>query len=117
MIEVFIESFRAWPIADSVFTEGGFTPVILWQMIHRITWLFSSALLLALPVITSVLVVNISFGIMSRASPQMNVFALGFPIGQLFGMLIIWIGFIGFLPQFQRFSENVFEFLRGILGA
>ena len=78
--------------------------------------MFASALLVALPVITSVLVVNISFGIMSRASPQMNVFALGFPIAQLFGMLIIWIGFVGFMPQFHRFSGDVFEFLRRILG-
>ena len=116
MIEVFLESFRVWPIAGSLFTTDGFTPEILWKMIHRISWMFASALLVALPVITSVLVVNISFGIMSRASPQMNVFALGFPISQLFGMLIIWIGFIGFMPQFHRFTGDVFEFLRQILG-
>mgnify|MGYP000238058108 CR=1 FL=1 len=117
MIEVFIESFRAWPISETFFTVGGFSPEVIWLMIHRISWMFASALLVALPVITSVLVINISFGIMSRASPQMNVFALGFPISQLFGMLIIWVGFVGFLPQYHRFTGDVFVFLRTLLGA
>ena len=116
MIEVFLESFRVWPISASIFNDGGFTPEIIWLMIHRVSWMFASALLLALPVITSVLVINISFGIMSRASPQMNVFALGFPISQLFGMLIIWIGFVGFLPQYHRFAGDTFAFLRNLLG-
>jgi len=117
MIEVFIESFRAWPITDTFYSEGGFSPEMIWLMVHRITWMFASALLVALPVITSVLVINISFGIMSRASPQMNIFALGFPISQLFGMLIIWVGFVGFLPQYHRFTGDVFVFLRTLLGA
>lgn len=117
MIEVFLESFRVWPISTSIFSDSGFSPEILWQMIHRISWLFAAALLIALPAVTSVLVVNISFGVMSRASPQMNVFALGFPIAQLFGLFIIWVSFVGFLPQFHRFTGDVFDFLRTMLGA
>ena len=116
MIEVFLESFRVWPISVSIFNDSGFTPEIIWLMIHRVSWMFASALLLSLPVITSVLVINISFGIMSRASPQMNVFALGFPISQLFGMVIIWVGFVGFLPQYHRFAGDTFAFLRNLLG-
>ena len=116
MIEVFIESFRVWPISATIFNDVGFTPEVIWLMVHRVSWMFASALLLALPVITSVLVINISFGVMSRASPQMNVFALGFPISQLFGMLIIWVGFVGFLPQYHRFVGDTFAFLRNLLG-
>lgn len=116
MIEVFLESFRVWPISTSIISDDGFSPEIIWLMIHRVSWMWASALLLSLPIITSVLVINISFGIMSRASPQMNVFALGFPISQLFGMLIIWVGFVGFLPQYHRFVGDTFAFLRTLLG-
>ncbi|WP_231878348.1 flagellar biosynthetic protein FliR, partial [Oleiphilus sp. HI0117] len=70
----------------------------------RINWLFASALLVALPVVTSVLIVNISFGVMTRAAPQMNVFSLGFPIGMIFGFFILWVGVGNVDMLFIRFS-------------
>jgi flagellar biosynthetic protein FliR len=87
---------------------------LLWGMIMRISWLFVSALLVSLPIVTAVLIVNLSFGIMTRAAPQMNVFSLGFPIGILFGLLIIWVSTSGLIPQFQKISEQTFLFLRQI---
>ncbi|KZY74091.1 flagellar biosynthetic protein FliR, partial [Oleiphilus sp. HI0068] len=92
MIEVIVESFRAWPISASIIGENSIEPYLLWDMLMRINWLFASALLVALPVVTSVLIVNISFGVMTRAAPQMNVFSLGFPIGMIFGFFILWVG-------------------------
>ena len=82
----------------------------------RINWLFASALLVALPVITTVLIVNISFGIVTRAAPQMNVFSLGFPIGMLFGLFLIWASIAEIGPMFERFSGELFEFFREIKG-
>lgn len=116
MIEVVIESFRAWPISDSIIGAGGVPPEILWDMIMRVNWMFASALLLALPAITSVLIVNLSFGIMTRAAPQMNVFSLGFPIGMLFGLFIIWVSVAGLLPQFEVISRETFIYLRDVMG-
>ncbi len=117
MIEVVVESFRTWPISGDILGQGGIAKDTLWEMIHRISWLFASALLLALPAITSVLIVNLSFGIMTRAAPQMNVFSLGFPIGMIFGLFIIWVSTSELLPQFQKLSEETYLFLREIQGA
>ena len=114
MLEVMVESFKAWPIAVKILGEGGFGVDLLWEMILRISWLFVSALLVALPIVTAVLIVNLSFGIMTRAAPQMNVFSLGFPIGILFGLLIIWVSTSGLSYQFQAISEQTFQFLRQI---
>ena len=114
MIEVLVESFKAWPISTKVIGEGGFGVDLLWEMLMRMTWLLISALLVALPIVTSVLIVNLSFGIMTRAAPQMNVFSLGFPIGILFGLLIVWVSTSGLIPQFQAVSEQTFIFLRQI---
>ena len=114
MIEVLVESFKAWPISTKVVGEGGFGVDLLWEMLMRMTWLFVSALLVALPIVTAVLIVNLSFGIMTRAAPQMNVFSLGFPIGILFGLLIVWVSTSGLIPQFQKISEQTFLFLRQI---
>ena len=114
MIEVIVESFKAWPISAKVLGEGGFGIDLLWEMIMRISWLFISALLVALPLVSAVLIVNLSFGVMTRAAPQMNVFSLGFPIGILFGLMIVWVSTSQLIPQFERISEQTFLFLRQI---
>jgi len=117
MIEVIVESFRAWPISTIIVGDGSIQAHVLWSFLMRINWLFASALLVALPVITSVLIVNISFGIMTRAAPQMNVFSLGFPIGMLFGLFIVWVSSSELGSLFQKFSENTLLFIRQAMGS
>ena len=34
---------------------------------------------------TALLVVNLAFGVMSRAAPTLNLFAVGFPVTLVFG--------------------------------
>lgn len=116
MIEIIVESFRAWPVSVEILGANGLTHSLLWEMNMRVSWLFASALLLALPAITAVLIVNLAFGVMTRAAPQMNVFSLGFPIGMLFGLFIIWVSASGLLPQFQLLSSETFIFLREVMG-
>jgi len=116
MIEVAIESFRAWPISQQILGANSVSHDDLWAFLMRVNWLFASALVLALPVVTAVLVINLSFGIMTKAAPQMNVFSLGFPIGMLFGLFIVWVSAAGLMPKFDDFASNTFLFLRDIQG-
>ncbi len=106
MIEAIVTSFEAWPVSMSFIDPGA-----LWQVTLRITWLFAAALLIALPVSVSVLIVNISFGVMTRAAPQLNVFALGFPIGQIFGMALVYVSLTGFLDHFTILMQDTFIFI------
>lgn len=110
-IEVFIESFRTIPIGTS-----GLGQEALWELAHRISWMFVSAMLLALPAVTAVLIVNISFGVTTRAAPQMNIFALGFPIGLIFGLFSIWVLHANFLPHFEQYTRETFQFMRQLQG-
>lgn len=116
MIETIVESFHVWPISQDILGGVSVQPTELWAFITKINWLFASSLLVALPVITSVLIVNLSFGIVTRAAPQMNVFTLGFPIGMMFGLFLIWNSFSEFGPVFDRFSRELFAFFREIKG-
>ncbi|KZZ59075.1 flagellar biosynthetic protein FliR [Oleiphilus sp. HI0125] len=116
MIEVAVQSFQAWPISDQIIGPNSVSRGDLWGFLMRINWLFASALVIALPAITAVLIINLSFGIMTRAAPQMNVFSLGFPIGMLFGLFIVWVSISGLLPQFDNFSTDTFLFLRDMQG-
>lgn len=45
----------------------------------------------ALPAIIALIVVNLSFGVMSRAAPTLNLFAVGFPVAMLFGFVVIFL--------------------------
>lgn len=42
--------------------------------------MFSTGLLLALPVIVALMIANIALGVLTKAAPQLNIFAVGFPL-------------------------------------
>lgn len=110
VIEVLIESFYAIPIAlewrsvDSYFF-----------LVSLGSWMFASALFIAIPAVTAILIINFSFGVMTRAAPQMNIFALGFPFTMMMGLVIIWVSLSGFLPQYQAIVSECLQMLRGMI--
>ena len=110
VFQMVIESFTTFPISDQ-----GFGVDIFWQVASSGSWMFSRALLIAMPVLTSLLVVNLAFGVMSRAAPQMNVFAVGFPITLIFGLILIWFSMPSFLPNYHLFMEEGFNVLYNFL--
>lgn len=110
MIEVMVESFRTIPIGGQ-----GLSGDHLWQVVSLGSWMFASALLLALPAATALLIVNISFGIMSRAAPQLNIFALGFPISLLAGLTLLWVMSSSMLPKYNTLAEQTFITMRQLI--
>jgi len=110
MFETVVESFTILPI-----NESGMEAISFWYLATRLSWMFASALTIALPAVTAVFMVNISFGVMTRAAPQMNIFSIGFPLTVIFGLLVFWVTVGGIIPQFTNFSEATFEFMRAML--
>ncbi len=109
-LDIIVESFTTLPIGAAGLVRDDF-----WTLASMGSWMFSNALILSLPVLTSLLVVNIAFGVMSRASPQMNVFAVGFPITLMFGVLLIWLSMPAFFPNYMQFTEDGFGLMRSLL--
>jgi len=99
MIQLLAQSFRAWPIS-----EGGLTIPILSELLMWTSQLFVFAVKIALPAITALLIVNLSFGVMSRAAPTLNLFAVGFPVAMLLGFVVIFL-------NMGNLVENVSSFL------
>ncbi|MDX2299855.1 MAG: flagellar biosynthetic protein FliR [Xanthomonadaceae bacterium] len=77
--------------------------------------LFTGALRIALPAVTAILVVNLGFGVMSRAAPAMNLFAVGFPAALAVGFLVIWISLGTVLPVFSALFADAMQQLGGWL--
>lgn len=75
-------SFQSFPV-DQNFLEA------LGQMkLHRLGGdLFASALWIALPMVGMLMFANLALGIISRVAPQMNIFAVGFPITLVVGLV------------------------------
>jgi len=51
--------------------------------------MFLGAVLLALPIMVCLLFVNIGIGVITRAAPALNIFAVGFPAMILAGMVLL----------------------------
>lgn len=114
MMESVVESFRAWPIGTNAQFASLGQSNGLYNIATMGSWMFQAALIMALPVLTSILVVNLAFGVMSRAAPQMNVFTVGFPITLVFGMTLIYFGLQNFLPTFMNHVDEGFSVLRNL---
>ena len=82
------------------------------EVVRLGSWMFTGSVLVALPSIIALLVVNVSFGVISRVAPQMNIIAVGFPFTMVMGLIIIWLTLSNILPQYEHLSEESFEFLR-----
>lgn len=96
MIRLVVESFYSLPI------DGGQTIAqMFYQLVIWTKWVFATALIMALVCIASLLIVNISFGVMTRAAPQINVFAVGFPMTMVSGLTLVWVMLAYFMPHFE----------------
>ena len=88
----------------------------LWHLSEQAGWFLSAAVLLAVPAVAALLTVNLAFGVMTRAAPQLNIFAVGFPVTLLFGLGIMWLTLPGAIAQFEGLFEQGVNFSRAIAG-
>ena len=80
------ESFSALPVSTAPLHPLGLRVLIEWGAV-----IFYAGLLIALPVIAALLIANIAVGIMTRAAPQLNLFAVGFPITLMTGFVALYL--------------------------
>lgn len=103
MIEMIIRSFDTLPISMHGLLATDYEKLASWFSI-----MFSAALALSLASMVAMLLVNLSFGIMTKAAPQLNIFSLGFSVSMVFGIFVIWITFRDVPFHFEN------QWLRGI---
>ncbi len=92
MIAALVASFQAFPVGPE--------PFAFLRALQPQVWgaeIFKLGLWIALPMITMLLFVNLVLGVISRVSQQMNIFAIGFPITLVVGLL----GMLLTLPMMQ----------------
>ena len=113
LIAALAESFQTLPIADAPLAASG------WFILASAGGhIFLGGLILALPLVATLLTLNLAMGILNRVSPQFSIFAVGFPITLLAGiaMLQLLMQYLApFLePRFAAGFTTMLEFLRGL---
>jgi flagellar biosynthetic protein FliR len=110
-VQLLSDSFTVLPIGQGIGAEGAWT-IAAWG-----SQMFAGALRIALPAATALLIANIAFGVMSRAAPTLNLFAVGLPAGLLIGFLLLLLN-IGHLSSLlAQFLESTLAMLATMLAA
>ncbi len=78
--------------------------------------MFSGAVSLALPSVVAILMANIAFGVVSRAAPTLNLFAVGFPVTILLGLLTLVWSIRTQMPVWDVQVGSAFSLLTRLLG-
>lgn len=103
-IKMLADSFVAWPVGTAVVQ-----PETFGVLLTAIGGMLRNALGIALPAVVALLVVQIAMGVMSRAAPTLNLFAVGFPVTLMLGLVVIERTLPALLPQVQRLLTMAFE--------
>ncbi len=106
------ESFTLLPITATPFAAKGFSAVLAWS-----ATLFSMGLLLSLPLVAALLIANLALGVLSRIAPQLNLFAVGFPVTLASGIIVLMFSLPYLGTALQRLFEQSFDVLRGVMQA
>ncbi|HEY4369360.1 MAG TPA: flagellar biosynthetic protein FliR [Steroidobacteraceae bacterium] len=111
LIETLVHGFTTLPVGLQ-----GLNSEALWNVAAWGSQLFAGSLKVALPGMTALLVVNLAFGVMSRAAPSLNLFAVGFPITLIFGLAIVYAGMPAVQSTFAGSLDAAFEAMNVLLG-
>lgn len=111
-LSVLVESFKLLPITATPFGAGGFASMLAWSSV-----LFSAGLLLALPLITALLIANLAMGVLARVAPQLNIFAVGFPVTLTAGFIVMMFSIPYFGAAMERLFDHAFRAMAAVLRA
>ena len=111
LIGLMIESFKSLPVGTSVLEVSTYVMLVRWT-----SMMFLGAVLMALPIMVTLLFINIGLGVVTRAAPSLNIFAVGFPAMIVAGFLILIMSMDSLVGRIEWLWLQAFEVLRQWLG-
>jgi flagellar biosynthetic protein FliR len=108
LISTMAQSFQAIPIGLQMLPADSWMALVLFG-----SKIFSAGLLFALPVTIAMLVTNLALGVLTKAAPQLNLFAIGFPITLTAGFVIISLSLSYFAPPMLNLFEEGMQMMLG----
>ncbi|TVS18560.1 MAG: flagellar biosynthetic protein FliR [Gammaproteobacteria bacterium] len=110
LLTLLFESFQLLPPAASGLPAGGF-----WQLVGWGSAMFEAAVFVALPASAALLVASVSMGLIARSAPQLNIFAVGFPMTLVLGMVTLLLVMPSLPLQLEQVLGSAFALSRTML--
>ncbi|WP_032115313.1 flagellar biosynthetic protein FliR [Candidatus Arsenophonus nilaparvatae] len=105
LLSLLADSFQTIPLLSSL-NSNSF--ILVAQSAGII---FYYGLLLALPILTLLLIINISLAILNRMTPQLSIFVVGFPLTLLIGIYLLPL----LTTIVTKYAEKIFNDILGQL--
>lgn len=112
LVAALVHSFEMVPIAPVPASAQAWA-----YLVQLGAGVFAVGLLLALPLVGALLITNIAMGILTRAAPQLNLFAIGFPITLTTGFIALMLSLNAIAPVTRYFFEQGMEQVATVLNA
>lgn len=109
LIRVLADSFAFLPIAGN-----GVSRDVLWSVAAWAGRMFAGGVLIAIPAVSALLLTNITFGVITRSAPQLNIFGVGFPLTLTLGFIIMINALPSLAPQFDNLVTAAFALMQGM---
>lgn len=106
LISLLVDTFHTLPIGGEPINSNAFL-----ALTRAGGMIFLNGLMLALPIITLLLTVNLALGMLNRMTPQLSVFVIGFPITLTVGILLM----AALMPLVAPFCEHLFSEIFNLL--
>ncbi len=110
VLAALLVSFRQIPPGGGSLLRG------LGVALDQAGWFFATALRLALPILAVLFLTNLVVGLVSRAAPQLNVFAVGFPAQVAVGLVALALAVPAYVLAFKLLLPELYRSLDGFLG-
>ena len=110
LIDMLVTSFQRLPVGLFLPSRDG-----LWQLVTWGSSMFAAGILVALPAVAALLLVNLAFGVTSRAAPQLNIFAVGFPVMLMVGLIFVMLTLPGVRFHLEQLMQDAFGLVARIV--
>ena len=101
VISSLVESFHVLPIGLHPISSEGWRTLASWG-----SEVFRAGVLISLPVVAVLMMTNVALAVLTRAAPQLNIFAVGFPLTLGVGFIVMSVSIGYFLPIFSTLFES-----------
>lgn len=106
VVDVLASSFRTIPVGENTLATEG-----LWALVSWGSSMYAGAVKIALPAIASLLLFNLTFGVVTRSAPQFNIFSIGFPVTMVAGFFIMMTTLPSMMSQFEHYLQSTLELM------
>jgi flagellar biosynthetic protein FliR len=101
LIAAMVDSFTVMPVGPN-----GWKALDAMRLVEAGSGLFATGVAISLPVVGALLLVNLTLGVLTRTAPQLNLFAVGFPVTLAVGILMLVLAMPFALPALQQALER-----------